>query len=85
MHVLGSHLSAIFLFSFKSSSRTNLSYVSSVALFLLRSSGSMLVWISQALVGVVFIAPETNLSAWFCTLSSCAKELWLAMDCSGRE
>ena len=63
MRDFGCQFSIILLFSFCFGSLVYLSYVSIVARFLRRSSGSVSVCISQALVGVVFIAPETNLRA----------------------
>ena len=67
---LGSQLSTISLHGLSSSNRRNLSRVRAVFLSRLSLRGSTFASISQALVGVVFRAPHTNLSPWFWRRSS---------------
>ena len=65
----GFHVSISFLFGWSGSCLLYLSTVSMRDLFLVRSLGLILASISQAAVGVVRIAPQMSLRAWFCTLS----------------
>ena len=65
----GFHVSISFLFGWSGSCLLYLSTVSMRDLFLVRSLGLMLASISQTAVGVVRIAPQMSLRAWFCTLS----------------
>ena len=62
----------------------NLSTVSTRDLFLVRSLGLVLASISQAAVGIVRIAPQMSLRAWFCTLSKDRTAPLLAIVWRGR-
>ena len=80
----GFHVSISFLFGWSGSCLLNLSTVSMRDLFLVRSLGLILASISQAAVGVVRIAPQMSLRAWFCTLSKDRTAPLLAIVWRGR-